>query len=65
VGIREEDLEHVCERFYRGQNVREAGSGLGLAIARRIVEYHKGRIAIRSTVGRGTDVELSFPAVTA
>lgn len=65
VGIPTEDLEHVCERFYRGSNVREAGSGLGLAIARRIVAYHRGDIAIRSTVGVGTEVELSFPADTA
>jgi signal transduction histidine kinase len=65
VGIPPEDLGHVCERFYRGRNVREGGSGLGLAIARRIVEYHRGRIAIRSTVGIGTDVELSFPTVPA
>jgi signal transduction histidine kinase len=63
VGIPQDDLEHVCERFYRGQNAGDAGSGLGLAIARRIVEYHRGRIAIRSTVGIGTEVELSFPAM--
>jgi signal transduction histidine kinase len=61
-GIPPEDLEHVCERFYRGRNVTDAGSGLGLAIASRIVDYHRGRIDIRSTVGAGTDVELSFPA---
>jgi signal transduction histidine kinase len=64
VGIPPEDLGHVCERFYRGRNVREAGSGMGLAIARRIVEYHKGHIAIRSAVAVGTEVELSFPADT-
>lgn len=64
VGIPPEDLAHVCERFYRGRNVREAGSGMGLAIARRIVEYHQGHIAIRSAVGVGTEVELSFPADT-
>jgi signal transduction histidine kinase len=62
VGIPPEDLHHVCERFYRGRNVNDAGSGLGLAIASRIVDYHRGRISIRSTVGKGTDVELSFPA---
>jgi two-component system phosphate regulon sensor histidine kinase PhoR len=65
VGISEEDLEHVCERFYRGRNVRDPGSGLGLAIASRIVAYHRGHLAIRSTVGVGTEVELSFPIATA
>jgi signal transduction histidine kinase len=64
VGIPPRDLEHVCERFYRGSNVTDNGSGLGLAIARRIVDYHRGRIEIRSTVGAGTHVELSFPAAT-
>jgi signal transduction histidine kinase len=60
-GIPADDLEHVFERFYRGRNVREGGSGLGLAIAKRIIEHHGGRIALRSTVGVGTEVDVSLP----
>jgi len=60
-GIACEDLARVFERFYRGRNVSVSGSGLGLPIAKRIVESHGGRIAVRSTVGVGTEVDVSLP----
>ena len=56
-----EDLARVFERFYRGRNVSVSGSGLGLPIAKRIVESHGGRIAVRSAVGVGTEVDVSLP----
>lgn len=62
VGIHEQDLARVFDRFYRGRNAKESGSGLGLAIARRILQHHGGDISIRSTVGVGTDVEFLLPA---
>jgi signal transduction histidine kinase len=58
VGIERNDLDRVFERFYRGRNATEGGSGLGLAIARHIVRSHGGKIAIRSTVNVGTEVDL-------
>jgi signal transduction histidine kinase len=60
-GIAPQDLSRVFERFYRGRNVSVSGSGLGLAIAKRIVESHGGRVVIRSTVGVGTEVEMTLP----
>jgi signal transduction histidine kinase len=60
-GIACEDLARVFERFYRGRNVSVSGSGLGLPIAKRIVESHGGRIAVRSTVGVGTEVDVTLP----
>jgi signal transduction histidine kinase len=60
-GIACEDLARVFERFYRGRNVSVSGSGLGLPIAKRIVESHGGRIAVRSAVGVGTEVDVSLP----
>jgi signal transduction histidine kinase len=60
-GIVCEDLARVFERFYRGRNVSVSGSGLGLPIAKRIVESHGGRIAVRSEVGVGTEVDVSLP----
>ena len=60
-GIVPRDLSRVFERFYRGGNVTVSGSGLGLPIAKRIVEAHGGLIEVRSTVGSGTEVDLTLP----
>jgi two-component system, OmpR family, phosphate regulon sensor histidine kinase PhoR len=60
-GIAAKDLARVFERFYRGGNATVSGSGLGLPIARRIVESHGGRIEVRSTVGSGTEVDVTLP----
>jgi two-component system phosphate regulon sensor histidine kinase PhoR len=60
-GIANKDLSRVFERFYRGGNVTVSGSGLGLPIAKRIVESHGGRIEVRSTVGTGTEVDVTLP----
>ena len=62
-GIRQDDVPHVFERFYRGANAvgRAAGSGLGLPIARWIIEKHDGAIDLVSTPGHGTEVRLFGP----
>jgi signal transduction histidine kinase len=65
IGIREEDLPHVFEPFYRGQDAKDrAGSGLGLYQVRKIVERHGGNISIRSKVGEGTVVTLWLPVAS-
>jgi signal transduction histidine kinase len=61
-GIHKEDMEHVFERFFRGRNASEGGSGLGLAIARRILRHYGGDIAVRSTVGVGTEIDVTLLA---
>ena len=66
VGISEEELPRVFDRFYRTKSSRsgdEKGSGLGLSIAKRIIEEHKGKIEIRSKIGVGTSVEIQIPTV--
>jgi signal transduction histidine kinase len=63
-GISAEDLPHVFDRFYRGDNEQARDStrvGLGLAIARGIVEAHGGEIGIESAVGEGTRVWFTLP----
>ena len=63
IGIREEDLPRVFERGYTGFNGHneEHSSGLGLYLCRRIMEGLGGSIEIRSKVGEGTEVMLTFP----
>ena len=62
-GIMPEDMPHIFERFFRGQNAGLRGSGLGLAIARNIVEAHHGRISVDSVPGEGTSVTITLPAI--
>ncbi|MGZ8627403.1 MAG: ATP-binding protein [Actinomycetota bacterium] len=57
-GIETEELARVTERFYRGRGAPSGGSGLGLAIARDLAEKWGGTIAVSSTVGEGTRVEV-------
>lgn len=66
IGIKEEDLNRVFERFYRVDSSRvraSGGSGLGLAIAKEIIEKNDGSISIKSEYKKGTEVVLRFKAV--
>ena len=64
IGIGEDDLPHIFERFYRGQSVRQSkkhGTGLGLAIVKEIVELHDGEIAVSSGIGKGSPFTVILP----
>ncbi len=64
VGIPEDSLGHIFERFYRVDKARSrktGGSGLGLSIVRNIVKRNNGTIQVHSSMGNGTTFTLSFP----
>ncbi len=64
MGIPEEDLSKVFDRFYRVDTARErekGGSGLGLSIARIIVLRHGGKIRVASKEGKGTRFSIYWP----
>ncbi|CCF85672.1 sensor histidine kinase [Nitrolancea hollandica] len=62
-GILADDLPHVTEELYRGQDARGTeGSGLGLALADRVTRLHGGRLVIRSREREGTVVTLRLPS---
>ncbi|RBP86201.1 signal transduction histidine kinase [Cytobacillus firmus] len=64
MGIPEEDLPFLFERFYRVEKSRSrelGGTGLGLAIVKQLVKLQRGRIEVTSEVGKGTAFHLTFP----
>ena len=64
MGIPEDAIGHIFERFYRVDKARSrqsGGSGLGLAIVKAIAERNRGEIHVRSTPGQGTIFTVSFP----
>jgi two-component system sensor histidine kinase BaeS len=62
VGITDDQLPHIFERFWRGTNsMRAAGSGIGLAVVAELVRVHDGEIRVRSTPGEGTEFVVSLP----
>jgi len=64
IGISEEDLPHIFERFYRaraGKRLRIKGSGLGLSIVKAIVERHDGSIEVTSKEDEGTTFRVALP----
>jgi signal transduction histidine kinase len=59
-GIPEEELEHVFERHYRGQNISGKGAGLGLAIVKRLCELYGWSIHFSNRETHGLCAELRF-----
>jgi heavy metal sensor kinase len=65
VGIGEEDIPHIFERFYRtdkGRSRENGGIGLGLSIAQVIAEDHAAHIVVRSRENGGSSFRILFPA---
>lgn len=64
IGISEENISHIFDRFYRvdeSRNKATGGAGLGLSIAKQIVDFHNGKISIESKLEQGTKVSIYIP----
>ena len=63
MGIPQESLIRVFERFYRVDKARsrsQGGTGLGLSIVKHIVESHGGEVFVNSEIGKGSTFSISF-----
>ncbi|TDL34701.1 HAMP domain-containing protein [Jeotgalibacillus sp. S-D1] len=64
IGIPEEDLPFIFERFYKADKARtrgRAGTGLGLAIVKNLIEAHQGTIEVESNIDKGTTFRFYLP----
>lgn len=59
-GFAKEDLPHLFERFYRGQNAGEGGIGIGLALAKEMIERQNGTIRAKNRLDGGALFEIRF-----
>jgi signal transduction histidine kinase len=66
IGIKQEELSRVFQRFFRGETARSRtdGAGLGLSIASWIAREHGAEISLSSEPGKGTRVIIAFPRAT-
>jgi two-component system phosphate regulon sensor histidine kinase PhoR len=66
IGIPEEDIARIFERFYRVDKARSrelGGTGLGLSIVKHIVQAHGGEVWVKSVVGQGSTFSFSIPRI--
>lgn len=65
IGIAPEEIEKIFEGFYKSTALNEVqGMGVGLYMSKKIIEAHRGKLSIRSKLGKGTRVILKLPALS-
>ena len=67
IGLTQDDLPHIFERYYRGQKPTEyqqQSTGLGLAIVKRILELHGSIISVESQLNQGTCFKFPLPIIS-
>ncbi len=61
IGIPEQELQHITQRFYRAENTKHIdGTGLGMAIVAKFARIYKAELDIMSAIGKGTTISVTF-----
>ena len=64
IGINKKNLKNIFDRFYQGEDNNElyySGTGIGLEVVKKFVDYHKGKIVVKSEQGVGTSFKIFIP----
>jgi signal transduction histidine kinase len=62
IGIRNDEIEHLFEPFYRGSNAQGLkGQGIGLSIVNKVIALHQGQVKIISKPGKGSEFIVTLP----
>jgi signal transduction histidine kinase len=62
IGIPGNELKYIYDPFFRASNTKDyAGYGIGMPLSNNIIRLHNGQITVRSTVGKGTEVNIFLP----
>jgi two-component system phosphate regulon sensor histidine kinase PhoR len=62
--ITEQEIEQIFQPFFRGSNAEDnKGFGLGLSYVKTVVDAHRGKISLRSEVGKGSIFRIYLPAL--
>ena len=67
IGIKEENISRLFERFYvvdKSRTRKVGGTGLGLSIVKHIIQLHRGKVDVQSEFGKGTSIRLWLPITT-
>lgn len=62
VGIPEQEVNDIFDKFYKGNNANVGGTGIGLALVKSYIQLHSGKVSVKSEVGKGTTFSISLPA---
>ena len=60
VGIPEEALPHIFERFYKGKEANKVSVGIGLSLSKTIIEHDKGVVSVESQKDHGTTFTIKY-----
>jgi two-component system phosphate regulon sensor histidine kinase PhoR len=66
IGMTQDEMDRVFDEFFRAKNeytARVPGTGLGLSLVKRLVEMHQGRVALESSLGKGSTFTVTLPVL--